>query len=303
MGDLKKSLIETRQTMNNVRKVYFALNLYERQKEPASRDDAVNQCKEFHPRNSLIELKSHVTTPPKLFEEILDGTRYSQVEFEQISEVWLKEAGLCVLLMQACEKLEHANASAALQNARLELASKMLQDIYEMLLNARKKLKVDFKNVVPDDILTILSNINVKKMSRTRAVDMIHQQLSNKFSFRAWAVMMYDRLSLMETAKHVHEGSTDSWFMVNDIHHTVIAHSADKELNCSFFGDNFRNHTLRDIFPNYAAYANFVNSEYNGHLGNAINTVCKLKGGAHLNYDSTPTSQQQTEAMDAVYSL
>uniref|UniRef100_A0A914VJV7 Uncharacterized protein n=1 Tax=Plectus sambesii TaxID=2011161 RepID=A0A914VJV7_9BILA len=168
MGDLKTSLIETRQTINNVRKVYFALNLYERQKEPASRDDAVNQCKEFHPRNSLIELKSHVTTPPKLFEEILDGTRYSQVEFEEISEVWLKEAGLCVLLMQACEKLEYANASAALQNARLELASKMLQDIYEMLLDARKKLKVDFKNVVPDDILTILSKINAKKMSGTR---------------------------------------------------------------------------------------------------------------------------------------
>jgi hypothetical protein len=81
-----------------------------------------------------------------------------------------------------------------------------------------------------------------------QVVEIIFNQLSTKFPFREWAVMMFDRVDPKEANVHAHEGSTDNWFMVNDAHHTLIAHSADKTLNCTFFEENFHNRSLQNYF-------------------------------------------------------
>uniref|UniRef100_A0A914XRV3 Uncharacterized protein n=1 Tax=Plectus sambesii TaxID=2011161 RepID=A0A914XRV3_9BILA len=245
--NLRNTLRDARSTLDSAHFVFAALKLYVMHNETSARTEVSEQCQLHSPRNSLIALKNRATTTPRLFDEILTGTRYAQVLFEKISRIWLEEAGLCALLAQECDRILHHGASSALEKGRERAATENLRFIQDAYQAAGQKLIENYKYAVAADIREALRILDSKGYGRKQTAHFIHNHLSAKYSFRDWAVMVYNRIEFNQNVVHAHEGSMDNWFFIVYRRHTVIAHSSDSSMNCSFFESKFTNKTLRSF--------------------------------------------------------
>uniref|UniRef100_A0A914VT54 Uncharacterized protein n=1 Tax=Plectus sambesii TaxID=2011161 RepID=A0A914VT54_9BILA len=272
--EMINTLLEARRIMDKIYAVYLSLEDYKAHKETASWKKLTKKCDRYDPSESLMQLYLRAVTEPRLFDTILLGTDYSVHDFERISSAWLRQAAMCTILAQECAFVKQSNASKPLQNRLNQRINRQLEDIRSAYLLAHKNMTTNFHTATPLIIKKQLELIVINELGLAAGANQIYKTLASKFPFRAWAVMLYNRVDFNQTNVHAHESSTNSAFFINGALHTVVAHSSDRSLNCSLFMTRVRHHRLKHLFENNDNYAAFVARE--GHLGNDIVTIRTL---------------------------
>lgn len=159
------TLLEARGVMDEIYILSGYLSDYRARKGIDTRRRLIRKCKKYEPSESLGKLHRRSVMEPRIFNIILEGTEYSEEDFERISRPWLQQAAVCTILARECAFIRSNGTSTSFQNSDNQRFYRQLEQIRDAYLQARSNMEaavVPFiirreLNLVPSDNLNAVS--------------------------------------------------------------------------------------------------------------------------------------------------
>uniref|UniRef100_A0A914VKF8 Uncharacterized protein n=1 Tax=Plectus sambesii TaxID=2011161 RepID=A0A914VKF8_9BILA len=239
-------------SVQQVSRAFGALKIIGRRKE--IRSEVRRACNIYSPKDILQRLSEMSHRQPSLFQEIVEGTGYSEKKFDQVGRHILEEVKMAALLAKKCLKWTYpADNLELLHHYRSEITQD-LSSIEAEFVKAGYRLREDFHDVVQKDMHEWLQHTTERRYSRNQSASYIYSNLAKNFPFMEWVIMQYDFVPSDDFSQHAHnfEGTFNktTWFLVSNENSVVVAYAADKLQSCNWFSDRVDGRTLEQLFYN-----------------------------------------------------